>query len=162
MTHKAYLLTGGNLGNRAHTLAVALKLVHDRLGEVLDSSRMYETAPWGFNHETPFLNQALLVETKLTPHELLEGILGIEQEMGRVRDGAQWKERLIDIDVLFYDDLIVNDTKLRIPHPYLQERRFALVPLADIDSSLVHPVLKKTVKQMIIECPDPLEVKPYA
>lgn len=162
MIHTAYLLSGGNLGNRKHTLEKALSLVNEKLGKIISVSRVFETAPWGFEHETPFLNQAIQLETLLSPHDLLTGILEIERIMGRVRDGAQWKERSIDIDILFYDNEVVNDKHLRIPHPHLHERRFALVPMAEINESLVHPVLGKTIRQLITECPDPLEVKPFA
>jgi 2-amino-4-hydroxy-6-hydroxymethyldihydropteridine diphosphokinase len=160
MMHKAYLLTGGNLGDRVRTLDTALRLIGSRLGKITAASRLYETAPWGFTHESPFLNQAVEIETQLSPHDLLNAILEIERGMGRTRDGAQWKERLIDIDILFYDSIVLNDKQLRIPHPYLHERRFALGPLADINEQMMHPVLGKSVRQMLIECPDKLEVKP--
>jgi 2-amino-4-hydroxy-6-hydroxymethyldihydropteridine diphosphokinase len=160
MTHRAYLLTGGNIGDRRLTLQTALKLIHEKLGKVLASSRIFETAPWGFDHDTPFLNQAVLIETLLSPHDLLAGILEMEQGMGRVREGEQWKERLIDIDILFYDNLVMIDKHLHIPHPHLHKRRFALVPMADINESMVHPVLSKSIRQLLTECPDMLEVKP--
>lgn len=160
MIHKAFLLIGGNLGDRFRMLETALWHIGNKLGKIATVSRVFETAPWGFTHETPFLNQAVEVETSLSPHDLLLGILEIERSMGRVRDGAQWKERIIDIDILFYDNIVLNDKKLRIPHPYLHERRFALEPLADINERIVHPVLRKSVRQMLSECPDRLEVKP--
>jgi 2-amino-4-hydroxy-6-hydroxymethyldihydropteridine diphosphokinase len=128
---------------------------------VTAASLLYETAPWGFIHETPFLNQALLIETGLSPGELMEGILEIERSMWRVREGDQWRERSIDIDILFYDNDVVNTEGLHIPHPRMHLRRFVLGPLADIARDLVHPVLNKSIGELLDECVDTLEIKPF-
>lgn len=162
MIHKAYLLTGGNLGDRVQHLTLAMARINDRLGKVIAASPLYETAPWGFSHETPFLNQALLLETALTADELMQGILEIEKSMGRVREGDQWKERAIDIDILFYDNDIVNKEELHIPHPRLHLRRFVLEPMASIARALVHPVFGKSIGELLDACDDPLEVKLYS
>ena len=161
MIHKAYLLTGGNLGDRVHHLNTASGLINERLGKIAAASPLYETAPWGFTHESSFLNQALLIETSLSPEELMNGILEIEKSMGRLREGDQWRERSIDIDILFYDDVSVNKEGLHIPHPRLHQRRFVLEPMAAIAPNLLHPVLGKTISELLEECEDKLEAKPF-
>lgn len=159
--NKVFLLTGGNLGDRAANLSSALSEIGRSLGKVIEASALYETAPWGFEHEQAFLNQAVMIETSLEPLELLDSILVIEKSLGRTRGSDQWKERIIDIDILLYGSETIKEERLQVPHPYMQQRRFALVPLAEIDKDLVHPVLKKSIAQLLDECPDPLPVKPY-
>lgn len=161
MIHKAYLLTGGNLDNRLNYLETAHNRIEEHIGHVAAASPVYETAPWGFTHESPFLNQALLVETHLEPHELMKKILEIEKSMGRVRENDQWRERTIDIDILFYDNSIINDEQLQVPHPRLHLRRFVLEPLATIAGDLVHPVLNERIDELLKKCEDQLQVKPF-
>lgn len=161
MMNKVFLLTGGNLGDRIANLSSALNEIGSSLGKVIAVSGLYETAPWGFEHEQAFLNQAVMIETGLSPIELLDGILVIEKKLGRTRGSDQWKERVIDIDILLYGSQTINEERLRVPHPHMQERRFALVPLAEIANAVVHPVLNKSIEQLLNECPDQLPVKPY-
>jgi 2-amino-4-hydroxy-6-hydroxymethyldihydropteridine diphosphokinase len=155
--NKAYLLTGGNMGNREKNLATAKKLITERAGKVTRASALYETAAWGKTDQPSFYNQALEVETSILPKDLLKLLLEIEMKLGRQRD-EKYGPRTIDIDILLYGDQICNDPQLRIPHPELQNRRFALTPLAEIGPGLVHPVFKKSITELLAICTDTLEV----
>jgi 2-amino-4-hydroxy-6-hydroxymethyldihydropteridine diphosphokinase len=155
---KTYLLLGGNLGDRKQNLEDALRLIEENAGKILSLSRIYETEPWGFSDQPAFYNQAVLIETHLKPEILLNNILEIEKQLGRIRY-VKWHERLIDIDIVFYEDEIIDLPGLKIPHPHLQERKFALAPLTDIAADFAHPVLNKTVKRLMEECDDELDVK---
>jgi 2-amino-4-hydroxy-6-hydroxymethyldihydropteridine diphosphokinase len=152
-----YLLTGSNEGDRLAQLQAAAKLVAERLGKVVRASTVYESEPWGLQGQADFLNQALEVRTALSPLKTLEAILSIEQEFGRVRS-QKWAARNIDIDLLLYDDLVLDDARLRVPHPLLHERNFALVPLMEIAGEVMHPSLEKTIEELYMESQDPLEV----
>ena len=154
----AYLLTGGNLGNRQKSLEQAKALIEKQCGPVLAASSLYETAAWGKTNQPAFLNQALLIETHLPPGLLLKELLQIEAACGRIRK-ERYGPRLIDIDILLYDDLVMQTGFLTIPHPRLAERRFALEPLAAIAPELLHPVFHKTITLLLQECADPLPVK---
>lgn len=155
--NKAYLLTGGNMGNREKNLARAKNLIGELAGKVTRASALYETAAWGKTDQPSFFNQALELETALSPKELLPVLLAIEKQLGRQRD-EKYGPRIIDIDILLYGDQICNDPQLRIPHPELQNRRFALTPLAEIGPGLVHPVFKKSITELLAICTDTLEV----
>lgn len=154
----AYLLIGGNLGNRKENLSKATGLIRKQCGVVINSSSLYETAAWGMTEQSSFLNQVLEISTSLDAKQLMRRILKIENMMGRVRK-EKFGPRTIDIDILFYENEILDLLFLKIPHPELQNRRFVLVPLAEINSELQHPVLKKTIAELLEECPDNLEVK---
>jgi 2-amino-4-hydroxy-6-hydroxymethyldihydropteridine diphosphokinase len=156
----AYLLIGGNLGNRKENLSQAIELISKQCGILTRSSSLYETAAWGMTEQPSFLNQALEISTSLNARQLMRKILKIEKMMGRVRKD-KFGPRIIDIDILFYDNEIHDQLFLRIPHPELQNRRFVLVPLAEINPDMQHPVLKKTIAELLEECPDNLEVKKY-
>lgn len=155
--NKAYLLTGGNLGERDKNLRQAREQIILTCGAIVMQSALYETAAWGKRDQPRFLNQALVVETGLPPEVLLRNLLSIEDQIGRVRK-EKFGPRLIDIDILFYDDVVLNTPALKLPHPEVQNRRFALTPLAEISPALVHPVLGKTISQLLDECMDELEV----
>jgi 2-amino-4-hydroxy-6-hydroxymethyldihydropteridine diphosphokinase len=154
----AYLLTGGNMGDTKSTLMLADKWIERYCGQISKASSLYETAAWGKEDQPPFLNQALEIKTILSAPRLLDNILTIEKKMGRVRKEKNGP-RIIDIDILFFNSTIFQSKELTIPHPEMQNRRFALVPLADIANDFVHPVLKKTIGQLLNECPDTLPVK---
>jgi 2-amino-4-hydroxy-6-hydroxymethyldihydropteridine diphosphokinase len=156
--NKAYLLTGGNLGEREEHLRQAIELISGRCGRVAGRSSLYETAAWGQNDQPGFLNQALLVLTELSAAELMTALLGIEQEIGRVRE-ERYGPRVIDIDILLFNDEVHDEALIRIPHPQLQNRRFALTPLAEIAADYVHPVYHRTIAALLADCPDMLEVK---
>jgi 2-amino-4-hydroxy-6-hydroxymethyldihydropteridine diphosphokinase len=157
----AYLLIGGNLGNRKDNLLTAISLINEQCGSLTKSSSIYQTEPWGKTDQPSFLNQALEICTSLNARQLLRKILKIEKAMGRIRK-EKLGPRIIDIDILIFGNEIHNLRFLKIPHPEMQNRRFVLVPLAEINSELQHPVLKKTIAQLLEECPDNLEVKKMA
>ncbi len=155
-----FLLLGSNLGNRESNLIQAQSLIRSRIGDIRKASAAYKTDPWGVKNQNWFLNQALEIETGLSPLELLATIHQIEMEMGRVRK-QKWQERTIDIDILYYRDLISHQESLVIPHPGIPFRRFTLVPLAEIAAQLVHPVVLKTQHQLLVECEDHLGVEQF-
>jgi 2-amino-4-hydroxy-6-hydroxymethyldihydropteridine diphosphokinase len=153
----AYLLLGTNLGDKEQNLSKAVCSLK-KLGRVKKLSPIYETEPWGFADERNFFNMALSLETHLNPFELLAEILRIEVSIGRTRQEKQWVAREMDIDIIFYDDIVIDEENLVIPHPHLKNRKFALVPLNEIAPGLIHPLYRKTLKQLLSECPDESEV----
>lgn len=156
-----FLSLGSNLGNREENLNQAIQLIRQNISTNLSISNIYETEPWGNLNQAGFLNLILKIENfSFVPHEILEKIQKIENELGRVRV-EKWGERCIDIDIIYYDDLIINDARLVIPHPFVQERKFVLVPLADVAPDWVHPILQKTTLQMLQDCPDSGWIKVY-
>lgn len=154
----AYLLTGGNLGDRMAHLDQAARLIQQNCGLILQRSPVYETAAWGLNQQPAFLNQAIALQTDLTPEVLMTTLLQIETAMGRVRT-VKMGPRTIDLDILLIDDLVYNTPLLTLPHPALPDRKFALAPLADIAPALVHPISGKNITQLLLECTDPLDVQ---
>lgn len=152
-----FLLLGANLGDRVATLRRAVELIALRIGLVRQQSQLYETAPWGVTDQPTFLNQVLAVETDLEPEAVLIQTQAIEQELGRIRL-EKWGARIIDVDILYYDQRIVQTNTLTIPHPFLQLRRFTLVPLAELALDFVHPILEKTTLDLLTDCPDKSDV----
>ncbi len=153
-----YLLIGGNIGNRQVSLEAAVKLLEQSAGKILKSSSLYETAAWGNRNQPQFLNQVLAIETSLVPLALLENILLAEESLGRIRT-LKNAPRIIDIDILFYKEDIIDIPGLRIPHPEIANRRFVLEPMVELAPSLLHPVLKKTVSELLSACTDQLDVR---
>lgn len=156
---KLYILLGGNLGDKQFIFSETRKRLAEQIGTITRQSAVYETEPWGFESEDMFWNQALEIETNLSPNEILTQTRDIELELGRIRKENQYDSRLIDIDILFVGSLIVNQDNLVIPHPRIQDRKFVLVPLCEIVPQLVHPVFQRTVSQLLNECTDLLAVK---
>ncbi|MDR1556453.1 MAG: 2-amino-4-hydroxy-6-hydroxymethyldihydropteridine diphosphokinase [Tannerellaceae bacterium] len=145
----AYLGVGANLGEKKKNTAIAIKRLAQRAGRILALSPFYESPAWGFVSENDFLNVALAIETPLSPFRLLAITQQIEREMGRtVKTSGVYQDRIIDIDILLYEDRILNTPRLTLPHPLMHERRFVIVPLARIAPGLLHPVLGKTIGEL--------------
>ena len=154
----AYLLIGGNLGKKKENLSKAQLLIEENCGQITNISSLYETAAWGNTDQPSFLNQVLELSTILNARQLIRRLLKIEKVIGRIRS-EKLAPRIIDIDILFFNKEINNLRFLKTPHPEMKNRRFVLVPLAEIAPSFIHPVLNKTIVQLLDECPDKLEVK---
>ena len=145
-----YLALGTNIGNKRRNMITAAALLAERVGDVLALSGFYETEPWGFQSENTFLNAALRLETSLSPLELLKATQQIEAEMGRTqKSNGTYHDRIIDIDILLYDDLILQTPELTLPHPLMHERLFVMEPLAEIAPNVIHPVFKKPVISLL-------------
>lgn len=158
MSHQTFLSTGSNLGDRLENLRQASQLISNEIGIILKTSHIYITQAWGVLDQPDFLNQALEVQTELSPESLLEKIHAIEKKMGRIRT-THWSKRLIDIDILFYEQLIMNTEDLTLPHPFLHERNFVLAPLVEIASGFQHPIFQKTIVKLYENSQDKLNVK---
>lgn len=148
---EVYVSLGTNLGDKDNNLRTAVRLMQERIGKVISLSSFYETAPWGFQSEHSFLNAAACIETRLSPKQLLLVTQQIERELGRTQksSGNAYKDRLIDIDLLMYDDLQIHADQLVLPHPLMTERRFVLEPLAEIAPETIHPVTGKTIRELL-------------
>ena len=159
-TYSTILHTGSNIGNRIANLQLANALIKKQIGHLHLASKYYHTKAWGVTEQPDFINQAIWVETKQSPQEILQHIQEIEATMGRIRL-EKWGERLIDIDLIFYENWVIDEENLQVPHPFLQERNFVLVPLQEIAADWVHPILKKSIATLLEQSPDKLEVFPY-
>ena len=156
--NSAYLITGGNMGQRDEQLAYAARLIEERCGTIIDRSSLYETAAWGKTDQESFLNQALVLETPLNARDLLHEILYIENLMGRDRI-EKYGPRIIDIDIIFFNHQVIKEDGLTIPHPEMAKRRFVLEPLNQVIPAYIHPVYYKTVSELLYQCDDTLPVK---
>lgn len=159
--NRAYLLTGGNMGNRTANLQEAIGLISESAGKVVARSSVYETKAWGKTEQPDFLNQVLVIDTPFSAEDLMARLMEIELEMGRMRQ-EKYGPRKIDIDILFYNDEIIKTPDLTIPHPRLHLRNFTLEPLYELVPHLIHPVLGKTIAQLFAESPDTLNVKKFS
>ncbi|HRS53241.1 MAG TPA: 2-amino-4-hydroxy-6-hydroxymethyldihydropteridine diphosphokinase [Bacteroidales bacterium] len=153
---KTILLLGSNIENREVYLHRALEYLSLKIGHIIQCSDIYESEPWGFDTNTDFLNQAVIIETMLNPFELLKELLNIEYLLGRrrVKDHQNYVPRIIDIDIIFYDNFIINTKNLIIPHPFFTQRKFAIIPVYSIAPFFIHPLLNKNVKTILTECND--------
>jgi len=156
---KAYLLLGTNEGNRRQNLLDALLHIENYAGKIVKSSSIYETAPWGKANQQKFFNQAVLIDTHLEPGMLMHELLAIERLLGRKRtESEKWEQRLIDIDILFYDNDTIQTDQLIIPHPHLQDRNFALFPMLELAPDYKHPVIGQNIELLVKNCTDKLSV----
>jgi 2-amino-4-hydroxy-6-hydroxymethyldihydropteridine diphosphokinase len=155
--YEVYLLLGSNLGERDANIANAITLLENQGVKSIKLSSLYETEPWGNTEQGKFLNRAGKFSTAAAPAGLMQTILKIEEDMGRVRT-IKWAPRIIDIDILFYGSQIISQNDLKIPHPELEKRKFALIPLAEIAPDFTHPLLKKSIKELLAECNDSMSV----
>ncbi|MEJ7646689.1 MAG: 2-amino-4-hydroxy-6-hydroxymethyldihydropteridine diphosphokinase [Chryseolinea sp.] len=158
MNQSVFLLLGTNMGDRRKNLSDALWAIEARAGMIRKRSGIYETAPWGKSDQSAFYNQVIQISTFLKPKDLLDQLLTIETTMGRLRN-EKWGERIIDIDILFFGDLVIEEENITIPHPQLPNRKFALAPLSEIADDFIHPKLFQTVHELLKNCEDFLEVK---
>lgn len=160
--NKAYLCLGGNIGDREKSLLAALTKIEEIVGEVSLKSGLYETEAWGVENQKAYLNQCVKIETKLSPIELISALLSIEKKLGRERTvNHSYESRTIDIDILLYNEDIVQHVDLIIPHPRLHLRKFVLIPLNEIAPNYLHPLLNKTIFSLLKECEDISEVKQF-
>ena len=157
--NKLFLITGGNIGDRKGNLEAAAALIQKQIGKIIRLSAMYETEAWGITNQPAFYNQVLEIDTLLSAPEVLHLILKIEEEMGRKRT-IKNAARIIDIDILFFNNEIINEHNLIIPHPEIANRRFVLLPLLELDPTKLHPSLHKTVQELLAETKDKLNAIP--
>lgn len=155
-----YLQLGSNLGDREQLLDAAILAIELRVGSIIELSKVYESSPWRVDGQPNYLNKVLKVKTKLEVEIVLREVLDIENELGRKRV-EKWGERLIDIDIIFYNNSIIETPDLCVPHKHLHERKFVLTPLNEIASDYIHPKYNKTVNDLLIECNDIELVEEY-
>lgn len=156
-----YLILGSNLGDRLLNLKLAIDLIISEIGAIGLASGFYETEPWGNSNQQNFLNQVVRLRSDEAPLDLMEKILNLEHKLGRVRNGAPNSPRTIDIDILFYGSLVITSENLTLPHPRLHLRKFVLIPLNEISPEFIHPVMGKSIGQLLQLCTDKLDVRIY-
>lgn len=153
---RTFLCLGSNLGDSRRHLEAAIELIRQEVGEIVAQSALYQTEPWGFSSENLFINQVIEVETSCSLFRLFRLIQDIERRLGRTKNNATatYSDRIIDIDILAYNDSVINTLELCVPHPQMEKRRFVLEPLCDIAPTWIHPVLLKSARKLLEECPD--------
>ena len=158
--NKTYLLLGSNIGNSKQQILTAIKNIMKQIGNVTRQSCLYATTAWGDTSQPDFLNQVIMVSTKLTALQTIVVILNIESDMGRVRTTKN-APRIIDIDILFFNKEIIDEKKLTVPHPQIENRSFVLIPLNELSPNFKHPVAHKTIYWLLQHCADTLDVKKF-
>jgi 2-amino-4-hydroxy-6-hydroxymethyldihydropteridine diphosphokinase len=156
-----YLGLGSNQGERLNNLRYATENIREQMGNIISSSSIYETGPWGYKSNNLFLNQVISIESSLEPEEILKGISAIEAKMGRLRAAGEYADRTIDIDLLLYDERVISTDVLTVPHPQMHQRKFVLKPLAEIAAGRMHPVFYKSFDQLLAECDDQGSIELY-
>ena len=152
-----YLLLGSNLGDRQSLLLSAIKHIEERIGKIVQASSIYSTKAWGMEDQPDFLNQVVELESRLDPRTILRHAIEIESILGRKRYN-KWGSRIIDIDLLYYGDLVLESKDLVVPHAENENRNFVLVPMVEVAPEFIHPKLQKTQRELLVNCPDVLEV----
>ncbi|HXB10702.1 MAG TPA: 2-amino-4-hydroxy-6-hydroxymethyldihydropteridine diphosphokinase [Bacteroidia bacterium] len=152
--NRVFLSLGSNRGNRQEYLQTATNVLEKRVGNLLQVSHIYETEPWKMNDGTNFLNQVILLETSLDAQEIMALIIETETSLGRIRSTSGYEPRTIDIDILFFNEEVIKSPSVTVPHPLISERRFILEPLCELAPNYIHPKLKKSLKQLLADCPD--------
>jgi 2-amino-4-hydroxy-6-hydroxymethyldihydropteridine diphosphokinase len=152
-----FLITGGNIGDKRKNLETASALINERVGKIIKSSKIYQTDAWGITDQPAFYNQVHIVKSDFSAREVLDKILMIEEEMGRKRT-VKNAARIIDIDILLFNEEMVNEKNLVIPHPQISNRRFVLLPLSELAPHMIHPVFKKSILQLLLQTEDQLKV----
>jgi len=155
-----YIQLGSNIGERESFIAKSMEQIEENIGEIITESSIFETIPWGNENQNNFLNSVIKIKTPFDSFKVLKKSQEIENNLGRERV-EKWGERTIDIDILFYNNEIINTTKLIIPHPLIQQRKFVLVPLSEIAPNYIHPTLKKNISTLLSECKDNQKVLDY-
>ncbi|MGO4817464.1 2-amino-4-hydroxy-6-hydroxymethyldihydropteridine diphosphokinase [Flavobacterium sp. W22_SRS_FP1] len=152
--HQVILSLGSNQGNRLENVKDCIELLHQEIGTVIKVSKIYETPSWGFESD-PFYNCALVLNTFSSAHRILTQVLKIEKKLGRIRNQRKgYQSRIIDVDLIAFDNVIIETEKLQIPHPLMQDRKFVLLPIQDLNVDWEHPVLKKSIATLLQDCPD--------
>jgi 2-amino-4-hydroxy-6-hydroxymethyldihydropteridine diphosphokinase len=152
-----YISLGSNLGNKQNNLKLAVEYLQQFAGVVEQKSTIYESAPWGYASFNNFLNQVVHITTPLQPNQLLEVLLNIEQSLGRTRNSEGYQDRVIDLDILFYNDAVIHSETLEIPHPRFAERLFVLEPMVEIAPNFKHPLLNKTTYALLVSLKEKIE-----
>ena len=153
-----YLSLGGNLGNTQEIFEACYPKIENKIGEIQQKSSLYLTAAWGLTEQADFVNQVIQVETTLTAHAILSEIQNIEKELGRERI-ITWGPRTLDLDILFIENQIIQDAQIHVPHMHIQNRKFILIPMNEIASDFIHPLLEKSIRELLNETTDASEVK---
>ncbi len=152
--NRVFLSLGSNRGNRQEYLQTAVSALEKKAGKVLKASHIYETEPWKMNDGTNFLNQVILLETSLDTQQIMDLIIETETSLGRIRSTSGYEPRTMDIDILFFNEKAITSPSVTVPHPLISERRFILEPLCELAPNYIHPLLKKSLKQLLADCPD--------
>ena len=158
---RVFIQLGSNLGNRQNAIFLSQQFVLQQIGYVVNESAIYETEPWMMDSDEWFLNQVIEVETNLEPHSLLLKLKDFEQTQGRKAETVKYQPRVIDMDILFYGNRIINSSDLVVPHPFLHERKFVLIPMNEINPDFIHPIFNKSIKELLTECNDSYQVSLY-